>query len=60
MIRVDALWLSTNPLDMRAGTETVLSQVVRVFGEAKPHHAYLFANCPGNRLNVLVHDGHGI
>jgi transposase len=39
MIRVDALWLSTNPLDMRAGTETILSQVVRVFGEAKPHHA---------------------
>jgi len=34
MIRVDALWLSTNPLDMRAGTETILSQVVRVFGEA--------------------------
>jgi transposase len=60
MIRVDALWLSTNPLDMRAGTETILSQVVRVFGEAKPHQAYLFANRRGNRLKVLVHDGHGI
>ena len=27
---------------------------------AKPHHAYLFANQRGNRLKVLVHDGHGI
>ena len=60
MIRVDALWLSTRPLDMRAGTETILSQVVRIFGEAKPHHAYLFANRRGNRMKVLVHDGHGV
>lgn len=60
MIRVDALWLSTRPLDMRAGTETILSQVVRVFGEAKPHQAYLFANRRGNRLKVLVHDGYGV
>jgi hypothetical protein len=29
MIRVDALWLSTRPLDMRAGTETILAQVVQ-------------------------------
>lgn len=60
MIRVDALWLSTRPLDMRAGTETILAQVVRIFGEAKPHHAYLFANQRGNRLKALVHDGLGI
>ena len=60
MIRVDALWLSTRPLDMRAGTETILSQVVRVFGEAQPHHAYLFANRRANRMKVLVHDGIGV
>lgn len=60
MIRVDTLWLSTRPLDMRAGTETILAQVVRIFGEAKPHHAYLFANRRGNRLKVLVHDGYGV
>ena len=29
MIRVDTLWLSTRPLDMRAGTETILAQVIR-------------------------------
>lgn len=60
MIRVDALWLSTTPLDMRAGTETILARVVQVFGEARPHHAYLFANRRANRMKVLVHDGHGI
>lgn len=60
MIRVDALWLSTRPQDMRAGTETILAQVVRIFGEARPHHAYLFTNQRGNRLKVLVHDGYGI
>ena len=60
MIRVGVLWLSTRPLDMRAGTETILAQVVHVFGEAQPHNAYLFANQRGNRLKVLVHDGYGI
>lgn len=40
MIRLDALWLSTRPLDMRAGTETILAQVMRVFGEAKLHYVY--------------------
>lgn len=29
---------------MRAGTKTELARVVAVFGAAKPHHAYLFAN----------------
>ena len=37
MIRVEALWLSVAPLDMRAGMDTLLAQVVRVFGEARPH-----------------------
>ena len=60
MIRVDALWLSVEPLDMRAGTETILAQVVQVFGAAQPHHGYLFANRRGTRMKVLVHDGHGI
>jgi len=45
---------------MRAGTETALARVVRVFGEARAHHAYLFANRRANRLKLLVHDGIGI
>ena len=60
MIRVDALWLSTRPLDMRAGTETILAQGGRTGGEAQPHHAYLCANRRGTRLKVLVHDGQGV
>ena len=60
MIRVDALWLSVEPLDMRAGMETILARVVQVFGAAMPHQADLFANRRGNRMKVLVHDGHGI
>ena len=42
--RIDAVGLATEPLDMRAGTETALARVVKVFGAAHPHHAYLFAN----------------
>ncbi|VVO07694.1 hypothetical protein PS691_03148 [Pseudomonas fluorescens] len=60
MIRVDSIWLATEPMDMRAGTETALARVVAVFGAAKPHCAYLFANRRANRMKVLVHDGVGI
>ncbi len=59
MIRVDAVWLATEPLDMRAGTDTALARVVAVFGAAHPHTAYLFANRRANRMKVLVHDGIG-
>lgn len=60
MIRVDALWLAVEPLDMRAGTEAALARVVHVFGAARPHTAYLFANRRANRMKVLVHDGIGV
>ena len=60
MIRIDAVWLAVEPLDMRAGTETALARVIKVFGQARAHHAYLFANRRGNRLKVLVHDGIGV
>ena len=43
MIKVEAVWLAVEPLDMRAGTEAALARVVTVFGAARPHHAYLFA-----------------
>ena len=60
MIRVDAVWLATEPLDMRSGSESALARVVSVFGAARPHHAYLFANRRANRMKVLVHDGIGV
>jgi hypothetical protein len=34
LIRVDAVWLATEPIDMRAGIETALARVVMVFGAA--------------------------
>jgi len=60
MIRIEAVWLATQSLDMRAGTDTALARVVQVFGAAHPHSAYLFANKRANRIKVLVHDGIGI
>jgi len=60
VIRIDAIWMSTEPLDMRAGFDKALARVVQVFGAAHPHHAYLFANARSNRMKVLVHDGLGL
>jgi len=60
VIRIDAVWLAVQPLDMRAGTDTALTRVVQVFGEARAHHAYVFANRRANRIKLLVHDGIGI
>lgn len=60
MIRVDGLWMATLPLDMRAGADTLLARIVEVFGEARAHHADLFANRRATRMKLLVHDGMGI
>lgn len=60
MIRIDQIWLAVEPMDMRAGSNTAMARVVKVFGCARPHHAYLFANRRGNRMKVLVHDGIGV
>jgi transposase len=60
VIRLDEIWLSRAPLDMRSGLDTTLARVVRSFGEAKPHCAYVFANKRTNRMKVLVHDGYGV
>lgn len=60
MIRMDEIWLATQPLDMRAGPDTALARVVAEFGSARPHCAYLFANKRATRMKVLVHDGFGV
>jgi transposase len=60
VIRVDAVWLAVEPLDLRIGMESALARVVGVFGAAQPHHAYLFTNRRSNRIKVLVHDGFGL
>jgi transposase len=60
MLRIDALWLCAQPVDMRAGSERLLAAVVTTLGEARAHHGYLFANARATRVKLLVHDGFGI
>lgn len=60
VIRIDAAWLAVEPLDMRAGTDTALARVVKVFGATRPHHAYAFANKSATHIKVLVYDGFGL
>jgi len=60
VIRIDAVWLAVEPVDMRAGADGLLARVVQVFGAAKSHHGYLFANARGTRIRLLVHDGFGV
>lgn len=60
LICVDAVWLASEPTDMRARMETALARAAKVFGTAQPHHAHLFANRRANRMKVRVHDGIGI
>ncbi|WP_366492193.1 IS66 family insertion sequence element accessory protein TnpB, partial [Variovorax sp. 67-131] len=50
MIRIDALWLCTQPLDMRCGAERLMAHVVHAMGSARAHHGYLFANGRATRV----------
>lgn len=60
MIRIDTLWLCTQPQDMRAGADRLLNVVVNTVGQARAHHGYLFANARATRIKLLVHDGFGV
>ena len=60
MMRIDAIWLAGEPVDMRAGMDTLLGRVVHVFGSAQPHQAYCFTNHSVTRMKVLMHDGVGV
>jgi len=52
--------MSTAPCDMRSGMDTLMNQIIAVFGAAQAHNAYLFANRGANRMKVIVHDGFGV
>lgn len=41
MIQIDQYWMAVEPIDMRAGIETVLGKVVSVFGSAQATHTSL-------------------
>jgi transposase len=52
--------MSVAPCDMRSGMDTLMNQIIAVFGAAHAHNAYLFANRSANRMKVIVRDGFGI
>jgi hypothetical protein len=54
MIRVQAARLATESMDMRAGTDTALARVVKVFGTAYPRTMRSFSP-PSARLFRLDH-----
>jgi len=60
VIKIEALWLCTQPLDMRGGAERLLAHVVQALGSARAHHGYVFANARSTRIKLLVHDGFGV
>ena len=60
MIRIDTLWLCTQPQDMRSGADRLLNIVVNTVGSARAHHGYLFANPRATRIKLLVHVGFGV
>lgn len=60
MIRIDTLWLCTQPQDMRSGADRLLNVVINTVGQARAHHGYLFANARATRIKLLVHDGFGV
>ena len=60
VMRIDALWLCTQPQDMRAGADRLLAVVVNTVGRAQAHHGWLFANARATRVKLLVHDGFGV
>ncbi len=45
---------------MRCGMDTLMNQIITVFGAAQAHNAYLFTNRSANRMKVIVHDGFGV
>ena len=52
VIRIEAVWLAVEPIDMRAGVDRLLASVVQVFGAAQAHHGYLFANARSSRIRL--------
>jgi len=60
VIRIDSMWLATQPVDMRAGADRLLARIVETFGSAHAHHGYLFANARGTRVKLVLHDGFGV
>ncbi len=60
MIRVDAVWLATEPLDMRSGIDSALARVVQVFGGGLEHVIGHHQNVTAATGRVQHGDGFGV
>lgn len=47
-------------MDMRAGMDTAMAQMLKAFSSINPHCTFLFCNKRGHCIKVLVHDGRGV
>lgn len=54
LIRVDAVWLANEPIDMRAGTETALARVVRQHHDGRAVGPHRVGHCAN--LMVLLNE----
>ncbi|ECM9835227.1 IS66 family insertion sequence element accessory protein TnpB, partial [Salmonella enterica subsp. enterica serovar Typhimurium] len=60
LIHPQQIWLSVTPMDMRSGSNKLLTFILQHHPGIRPNCAYLFYNKTGTRLKVLIHDGLGI
>ena len=59
MIRIDAVWLAVEPIDVRAGADRLLAQRGSFFGAARAHHGTC-SPTSSTRIKLHVHDGFGV
>jgi len=63
VIRIDAMWLAVEPIDMRASADRLLARVVQVFGTAQVDHGVCVSawhlESMGVARHYRVHDACG-
>jgi transposase len=60
VIRIDTLWLCTQPQDMRAGADRCSTVVVNTSGRGARAPRLPVRQCARQPLKLLVHDGFGV
>lgn len=59
MIRIEAMWLAVDPVNMRAGADRLIASGVQVIGAAQAHHGYPMAFLHGWRGTITCDDYKG-